>query len=325
LAETDFQVGFANETTHGTPAPVTRFYEFDSESIEETYGRTEGDPLRTGTGYRRNDRHTPYFAGAAGSLSLPVMTKGFGYFLPHMLGAVATTGPTDSRYVHTGTEASIFGDFFTCQVNRPFHPAGTNQAFTYGGGKITEWTLSNAVDGNLMLELSLDFASVSTAVALATASYPTAMDNFAWAGGVVQIGGSAYDLTEFSLQNSVGSATDRRQIRGNTQKKEQTTGRREASFSVKADFESMTQRTRAAATVKATNYAQIIATWTGPTLIGATAYPEYVVTIPAARFDAWKAAVDGPTGLEQELSGVVGWNGSASPITIEVKSADVTA
>jgi hypothetical protein len=29
--------------------------------------------------------------------------------------------------------------------------------------------------------------------------------------------------------------------------------------------------------------------------------------------------------LEQELSGVVSWNGSASPITIDVKSADVTA
>jgi hypothetical protein len=324
VANTDFQVGFADESTYASAVTVTRFFEFDSEGIEETYGRTEGDPLRGGTGFRRNDRHTPYFSGAAGSLVLPVMTKGFGFFNRHLMGTNTTTGPTDSRYTHTATEGALLGDMFTCQVNRPFHPSGTNQAFTYAGGKVTQWTLSNSVDGNLMLDLALDFASVSTVTALATASYPTAMDNFTWAGGVVSVGGSAFDVTEFSLQCSPGYSTDRRQVRGNTAKKEPTTGRREASFTLKADFDSMAQRDRAAAVVKATNNAALVATWTGPTLIAGT-FPEYVVSAPQIRFDAWKAAVDGPTGLEQELSGVVSWNGSASPITIDVKSADVTA
>jgi hypothetical protein len=49
-----------------------------------------------------------------------------------------------------------------------------------------------------MLEANCDFASQTTGTALATASYPTGMENFTWAGGVVSIGGSAYDVTNFS-------------------------------------------------------------------------------------------------------------------------------
>ena len=133
-------------------SPVTRFFEYESESIEEEEGRTEGDPLRVGSHHIRSDRFTPYFSGASGSVEMAVMSKGFGFWLKHMLGQSATTGPAETTvYTHTGSEAELLGDSFTLQVNRPFHPAGTNQAFTYRGGKVTEWTLSNSVDENLML------------------------------------------------------------------------------------------------------------------------------------------------------------------------------
>lgn len=322
----DHQCGFADESTYGTSVTPTRFFEYESEGIEESEGRTEGNPLRVGSGFLRNDRFTPYFGGAAGSLQLAVMTKGFGYFLKHMMGSVATAGPTETTvYTHTGTEGALFGKSFTMQLNRPFNPSGTNQPFLYKGGKITEWTLSNSVDGDLLLDLALDFMQVDTATALATASYPSSMENFTWAGGVVSIGGSSYDITEFSLTVNNGLNVDRRQIRGNTDKKEPTATRREGSFSIKADFDSMTQRTRAHATTRSGALAQIVATWTGPTILGTTVYPTFQVTIPAARFDEWKGAVGGAEAIEQELSGVVRYDGSASPLTITYKSADTTA
>lgn len=322
----DHQLGIKDESTYGTPVVVDRFFEYDSESIEETYGRTEGDPLRLGSSFVRNDRHTPYFSGASGTLDMAVLTKGFGIWLKHMLGDVQTTGPAETTvYTHTAAEGDLLGKSFTMQVNRPFHPAGTDQPFTYEGGKVTDWEIKNSVDENLMLSLGLDFENVSTATALATASFPAGMDNFTWAGGVLTIGGVAYDITEIAIKGENGYDVDRRQIRGLTDKKEPTSSRREASFSLKADFDSLTQRNRAAALTRAGNYAAIVATWTGPTLLGSTLYPLFQVTIPAARFDEWKGATEGTDAIQQDLSGVVRYDGTNSPLTIVYKSADTAA
>ena len=323
----DFQVQVVNETTYGTAVTTTRGFEYDSEGIEETYGRTEGTPLRRGSAYPRNDRHTPYIAGAAGPLVLPVMSKGFGFWLSHMLGSVATTGPTDSVYTHTGNEGALAGasgDSFTLQVNRPFHPTGTDQAFTYAGGKVTEWTLRNNVEENLMLELALDFANVSTAVGLASFAPPATMENLSWAGGVVTIGGSAVDIDEIAITGNPGFNVDRRKIRGATEKREPTPGRRLASFSLKCDFESLTQRNRAAALTRAGTLGTIVGTWTAPTLAGVSAYPQLIVTMQA-RFDAWKAATESYDGIQQDLSGVAVYDGTNSPVKIEVKNTDSTA
>lgn len=319
----DQQIAFVDEVTYGTPVTVTKFFEYNTESISESEGRTEGTPLRVGQFHKRTDRFTPYFSGASGSIQLDVMTKGFGWLLKHMLGGVVTTGPAEtSVYTHTGTESDLIGKFFTCQVTRPFHPSGTVQPFTYSGGKITEWTLSNSVDGNLVADLSVDFQTVSDVVATATAVYPSGMENLTWAGGVVSIGGSAYDVTEVSIGLNLGLNTDRRFIRANTLKKEPTGGQREGTFSIQADFDSLTQRNRAHAATRAAAQATVVATWNGPTLLGSTLYPQLQVTIPV-RFDEWQAANSGPEGITQTLSGV--WRSdTSSAATIVYKSADVT-
>ena len=89
----DHQLGVVDEVTYGTPVVVSRFFEYESENIAETYGRTEGDPLRVGSGFVRNDRFTPYVGGAAGTIQMTVMTKGFGILLSHMLGGIGLCDP----------------------------------------------------------------------------------------------------------------------------------------------------------------------------------------------------------------------------------------
>lgn len=322
----DHQLGVVDEVTYGTAVTVSRFFEYESENIQESYGRTEGDPLRVGSGFVRSDRFTPYPGGAAGTIQMSVLSKGFGFWLKHMMGGVATTGPTEtSVYTHTGSENNLVGDSFTCQVNRPFHPSGTNQAFTYSGGKVAKWTLSNSVEGNLLLDLDVDFQKYATDVALATASYPTGMDPLTWVGGVVSIGGTPYDVTEFSLEVDNGLNTERRQIRNNALKKEPTASRREGSFSITADFDSLTQRNRAAADTRAGALATLTGVWKGPTLLGTTIYPEFSVSVAAARFDEWSGATEGTDAIEQELAGVVRYDGTTSPVVVTYKSADVTA
>ena len=92
----------------------------------------------------------------------------------------------------------------------------------------------------------------------------------------------------------------------------------------------MTQRNRAhagsaATPTRAGALAAITAVWNGPTLLGSTLYPRLTVTIPAARFDEWKGATEGTDAIQQELSGVVRFDGTNSPVTIAYNSADSTA
>jgi hypothetical protein len=324
---TDWQLGVVDEVTFGTPPVVTRFFEYESESIADDPRRTESDPLRVGgEGVIRNDRFTPYYGGASGEVSMSVLTKGFGFWLKHMLGTEVTTGPTEtSVYTHVGTLGTLQGDMFTMQVNRPFNPSGTAQAITYSGGKIPEWTLSNSAEENLMLSLTCDFAAQTTGTALATASYPTGMENFTWAGATISIGGAAYDVTEFSVTCNNGMNLDRRQLRGNTMKKEPTTGRREVSWSLSADFDTLANRNRALSNTRAGALAVISAVWLGPTLLGTTIYPTVQVDIPAGRSDAWSGATEGPDAISQTLSGVGRYDGTNSALSVTYKSADITA
>jgi hypothetical protein len=322
----DHQLMFGVESTYGTAVTPTRTYEYNSEGIDESYGRTEGDPLRVGTHVMRSDRFAPYFIGAAGSIQFDVMTKGFGVLLQHMLGGINTSGPTDSAYTHTATMADLFGKSLTCQLARPLNPSGTVQPFTYEGGKVTEFTLSNSVEGNLVLDLGLDFEQVATGTALASAAYPSSMENFTWAGGELLVGGAdvGFVVSEVSVAVNNNLNVDRRSVSGGTDKKEPTAGRREVTFSLSGDFTSLAHRNRAASATAAGALAELEFTWTAPTLIGTTTYPSLKVTIPVGRFDTWSAPTSGAEGITQELSGMGRYNGTDSPISIEYVTADAT-
>lgn len=323
MSAVDAQLMVKDESTYGTAVTVDRTFEFNSESITESFMRTEGDPLRKGNWFQRSDRHTPYFGGASGDIEMDVLTKGFGFWLKHMLGGVSTGTISDSVYTHAGRVADLYGDSFTCQVGRPRHPGGTVQPFTYAGGKITNWELANSVDGNLVATLGCDFQQVATGTALATAAYPTSMQPLTWAGGEVTVGGVQFALDEITLACDNGLNVERRKIDGGTNKKEPTGGRRQGTFSLAADFEDITGlRAFAAALTAAGNIATIQAGWTGPVLAGVSSYPALVVAA-VCRFDEWEANADSPEGIQQTLSGVFRTDGTDA-LDIDYVSVDAT-
>jgi hypothetical protein len=319
------QVGVKAEGTYGTPVTVDRFFEFDDESVSLDVGRIEGKAQRSGTRVQRSDRFVVDRKGAGGSLVVPVMSKGWGFWLDKMLGTVATTGPTDSKSTHTGTIGTLLGKFFTYQVARPFNPSGTAQAFTYHGGKVTKWELSNTVEGLLMSKFDLDFEDEDTSTGLATASYPTAMEHLSFAGGVVTIGGSSVDVTDAKVSCDLKLKTNRRFLRGSTLKKEPVeTGWRELAWELEAEFTDLTQHNRYVSATASGALAAIVLTWTAPTLIGAASFPTLVVTIPAARFDKPAPTVSGTDPLMQKIGGKVLFDGTNSPVTVAYGTADAT-
>jgi hypothetical protein len=322
----DFQLGAADETTYATAVTPARFFDTyrNPDGINAEWERLESQGMRPGQRTARSDRFAVYPKGASGDLEVEVLTKGFGFWLKHMLGAVATTaGAVGEVNTHTATMGDLQGKSFTAQIGRPFNPSGVVQPFTYPGGKVTSWELANSVEELLVCTLSCDFQTEETATALAVASYPSGANSLSWAGGAVTVGGTAFEASEISVSVNNSMDVDRRFLRSTALKREPIEGMREVEFSMTAAFDSLAQRNRVASATAAGALAEIVATWTGPVQEGATTTPLLRVRIPAGRFDGFSVS-GGPDPMTQELTGRGVWNGTASPVTLEYLSLDAT-
>lgn len=318
-------LGVKKESTYGTPVTVDRFFEFNKESIRSQNGRVESRGIRSGTRTLRSDRFEPVRLGAAGSWEFDVPTKGFAFWLEHMLGTVATGSVTDSNYTHTGTEGSLLGDFFTLQLNRPFHPSGTAQAFTYHGGKVLSWQLGCDLDGVLVCTLDCDFEDEDTSTGLASVSYPSDFRVFTWAGGAVTVGGMSKEITKFTVGGNNMLNTDRRFQRASSLKKEPTEdGDRAYTWSFSMDFVDLAEYDRFRASARASTLAAIVGTWDGPIAHGGTTLPRVTATVPAARFDAAFPNIEGKGGITLDVAGIATSDGTNSPVSIAYRSTDST-
>lgn len=143
-----------------TGLTVDKFFEITKEDIKGVYTRLQAAGLGAAL-VDRSDRYAIVSKGAAGSVDMEVLTKGFGFWLELMMGQVATTGPTEtSVYTHTGTVANLWNKSLTVQVGRP-DDTGTVRPFTYEGGKVTGFEFKNSVDQLLTANIALDFLKES--------------------------------------------------------------------------------------------------------------------------------------------------------------------
>lgn len=323
----DYQLGVGTEAAYGTPVTPTRFFDTwtNPAAIEMSYGRVESAGMKVGQRTGRSDRFIPYPQGGSGDIEIEVLTKGFGFWLAHMLGSVATVaGAAGEVSTHTGTWGDTFGKSFTAQLGLPLNPSGTAQPMTYHGGKVTKWSLASKAEGLLVATLSCDFEDVDdTATALAVASYPTGANQLSWVKGEVKVAGVVVDVTEVEVSQDNGLNVDRRYLGASPLKKQPTDGRREVEFSLSADFDSLTQRNRVASATAAGAVAEIVGTWTGPVMEGTSTTPLLRVTLPAARLDKMKLS-GGPDPLTQQLTGV-GLDNGTSPVRIEYLTMDAAA
>lgn len=321
------QLGTVDEVTYGTPVTVTKFHEIVDENIQGQYARIESSSLRAASRVQRSDRWALNPKGASGPVQLEVMSKGFGFWLKHMMGSVVTTGPTETTaYNHSGRVAALTGDSFTLQVGRP-DIADVIRPFTYEGGKITGWELSNSVDGFLMCRLDCDFEAEGTATGLATASYPTGMEILNFVGGLITVGGSNFDATDITIRANNNLKTDRYFIRQNSLKKEPLeNGAREYSVSMTCEFVDLVTYNRVAATTNAAAMGDVVAKWEGGLLAGATTIKAGLhCTMDTVRFDAFGPAVQGPELLTATLEGrVLDESGANGPVVLDYKTLDVT-
>lgn len=320
------QLGVVDESTYGTPVTVTRFFEFTSESIVAETGRVESAGIRAGTRALRSDRRVPFISGASGSVEFDVLSKGFGWWLKHMLGSVATTGPAETTvYTHTGTVGDLTGDFFTMQVGVPQIGGGTITPKTAHGGKVKSWELSCKAGETLKFKADLDFEDIEHTTSLATASYPTAMEQLTFIRGLVTVGGVNTDVSSFAVKVDNALKTDRRFLRNNALKKEPVeAGLRQVTCDLELDFDSLTHQNRVLSATASGAQAAVVLYCEGLGTIGSTLKPKATITVPVVMFDGDTPNVGGPDVVAQTLKGVGLFDGTNSPISVGYQTLDTT-
>lgn len=152
-------LGIATETVVGTPVPVTRFLEFDSETLQLKKRTFQGSGLRGGGLVKRGQRRVVIARDAGGDVMFDAPTSGLGLVLQHCLGSF-TTAPVGIggglfRQVHN--IGALAGKTFTTQVLKPdITGVLAPEAFTYPGCKITDWELSVTQNAQAKLKITID-------------------------------------------------------------------------------------------------------------------------------------------------------------------------
>lgn len=283
------QFGMIDEVTYGTPVTVTKFLEMVSASPKLDIETIESKGLRSGRlNQSRAGNYARWRKGGMGDVEFEVQNKGYGLLLKHLLGSIATTGPVaTTAYTHTATVGSLVGKFFTAQISRDSQP------HTYEGCKVDSWDMSVSTGGLLMLKASIDAEDENTSTALATASYGTNLVPFNFLQGVLTVGGTSTDVSDFTLSGKNNLKTDRYFIRGSGLKKEPIDQGREYTGSITLEYEDQVMYDR----FKNATEAQLILTFTGGVISGAENY-KIVITAPVVRFDGETPPVAGSNVIE---------------------------
>lgn len=186
------QFGIATETTVNTAVAVTRFIEFNSETLARKRDIAQGVGLRAGGLYPRGARRILVSHKATGDVTFDVPTNGLGLVLQHMLGSFATTATqigTTGAWQQIHNTGPLQGKTFTAQKAAP-SLVPTVEPFTYPGCKISDWELTCQQKQIATLKLTIDAQQENTSAdggvnALQTASYGASTGLFAFHQGAV--------------------------------------------------------------------------------------------------------------------------------------------
>ena len=157
--------GIATETTVGTPAAVTRFFEFDSETLSLRKKIVQGVGLRGGGIDKRAARRILVSREAQGDVTLSPTTNGYGLLISHLLGSFTATATSigSGLYQQIHNPGPLAGKTFTGQLVRPDTTGTlTQEAFTYTGCKVTGWEISSTQGGEVKLKMTVDALDEAT-------------------------------------------------------------------------------------------------------------------------------------------------------------------
>jgi hypothetical protein len=316
----DGQLGMKAESTVGTAVTVDRFYEFESfdPGVEVVSIRSEAIGLSQ---FHQQGRHREFVGGGTAQFRIPLRTKKAGLILSHCLGSYANAAVAGSEYKGTITfdANGLVGLGLTLQVGIP-DVGGTVRPYTMAGFKVASWTISCALDGELMLEVEGPYQTIVTATALATASYTASMGMYTHDMLGITLAGAAIFVTDISIKGENPLVVRRKA--GNTHREQLVAGRRTVTGSLAFEFESLT---RFGQLIAGTEVANLIFTWTSPDTIAGGGPHKIVATAPYIQFTGAPPSLDGPDIVGEPMEWIALYDGTNSPLRLEYHSTDTAA
>ena len=315
------QFGIVNEVTFNTYVAPTRFYEFNSESLDYRKNVAVGMGLRAGGQIARSQRRVVTTFDGGGDLVMDLPTRGLGLLLSHAMGtAPAGSLVSTGVYTYTFTLGDLFGRSFTAQAGVPQY-GGTVLAKTLTGCKIGGFELGVDKAGIATGKFTVDAANFVTTQALATASYPLNGSIFHFAQGALTVdAGAVTNVSAFNIAVDNNLKSDRYNLGGSGAKSEQTIGGfRKITGKVTAEFTDATLMNK----FLTDSSAALELTFTGGTI--ASTYKDTLkITVPACKFngEAPKVGSDGPVALSLDFEAYD--DGSLQPLTVFYQTSEST-
>ena len=321
------QIGFAAESTYGTYVAPTRFLEFNKADLKKVKNTVQGGGLAAGRFAQLGSRRVVTSEGAAGSVEMEVINKGFGLLLAHLLGSSATAVQQggSTAYLQAHTLGDNFGKSLTTQVGVPSR-IGTVHPYTYKGCKLTGAEFSCKVDELLTASFDVDGRQTSEVESLATASLTSGVAPFHFAQMKVKLGtygseASVSGVKGFSLKFERGMATDGFYAAAAGLKAEpvmnefvKVSGSFDVDLVNKADF---------ADRFASDSSTSLVIEFVGP-LIASTYYQTFRIKVPMIFFDGDTPTVEGPDVVSGGYSFVGQYDGTNSLIAVDYISTDTT-
>lgn len=326
----DVQVGLVSEVTYNTPLTVTRFGEpLANPTLTLNKNIKQGQGLRVASRVARSGRRVIPTSDCTGDVPFELASKGMGLWWQLAMGAGTSTLVSGSTFQQVFTFADT-PPSATVQVGLP-EAGGTADAYTYAGAMCSAFTI-NCPNGDIAnVTFSLDAASVATATALATASYPTTPSLFHFANGSIASGTltaptttalasgttTIADVRAFSMSVNHNLATDRFNFGASGKKAKPTVGLRDVTGTLTAEYDVSTYRD---AVINETP-AMLILNFTGAALSSGT--EQIQIVIPEYKLDSPFAQANGTDLITTDLAMTVLDNlTAAQPLWIVCRTSD---
>jgi hypothetical protein len=222
-------VGFGVESTWGTAVTRTKFYEFDSESMQFDMGYIDKPSVRGVSAFRVVKKKKD----VSGAIDFAVPYSNMELLFKHALGTNNTTGA--GPYTHAITLAQALPVGLSLEVNRDAANVGAGSSWLYEGCQIDAMTLSHEPEGFLMA--SCEFVGEdSSNVTVSTPTFGT-FDGISWDELAVTVDGSPVQIASYELKLNNNLAKDRFRLGSRTRKGFGRAGQREVTGTIKLEYD----------------------------------------------------------------------------------------
>ena len=325
------QIGFIPETTYGTAEAPTTFLEAKKVGLELKVEHMMSDGLRSGLRVRRSDRFVVNKKGVSGDVELDITSNNLARWLIYAMGdsramASIKSGATAYTYaMRLGDPASLAS--MTVQTGVSDN-TGTVRRMDATGCYITDFTLSNQVDGLLEGKFSIDGRDYApSASAVTSATYSSGTEVLSFAGGQISLGGSSVPVRSYELSVKHGYNTERYQINSTTLKSRPVINAMdEISLKLSLEFgaDSPTWATSDLMTKyrAGTTLTNVQGVWTGTTAITGSTYPALTALVPSAVIKSATPQIAGPELVILDVELMALDDGTNQPLSLTYVSSE---